>query len=329
MKVTNSAGTVMSAPAALLLDLDGDGLPDSWEIANFGDTTSQSSEGDPDKDGVSNLDEFLDGTNPNSNLSLRRRLIAYSDAGGSVPVAPMKLTYDLADVITLTPTAFPPSEFVGWAGDLSGTSSPATVTMDANKTIRARFASVVALPAGMIASWRGETDASDSIGGHNGAFFAGLAAAPPSITAAGKVGGAFAFDGTLHVRVPDSIALTPSQLTVEAWVFPTLPGVTQAIVARGSSTSDDDTWLMGLAGDSSLFISHGGRTVQGSPIPLNEWTHLAISFDGTVKRIYVNGAQVIWRTDATPLVYDPAVDHRLRLGKWPKQLAVCWANRRG
>src|SRR5262245_51141385 len=37
---TNSAGSVMSAPAALMLDSDHDGLPDSWEIANFGNLTS-------------------------------------------------------------------------------------------------------------------------------------------------------------------------------------------------------------------------------------------------------------------------------------------------
>src|SRR3982750_3101223 len=37
-----------------------------------------------------------------------------------------------------------------------------------------------------------------------------------------KVGQAFNFDGTVHVRVPDSAALKPvEQITVEAWVFPT------------------------------------------------------------------------------------------------------------
>jgi hypothetical protein len=70
--VANRAGSVTSEPAALLLDSDGDGLPDRWEIANFGNLTAQRSEGDPDGDGISNLDEFLDGTNPNGNSSLRR-----------------------------------------------------------------------------------------------------------------------------------------------------------------------------------------------------------------------------------------------------------------
>src|SRR4051794_27338973 len=35
--VTNSAGSVTSAPAALMLDSDRDGLPDNWEKANFTD----------------------------------------------------------------------------------------------------------------------------------------------------------------------------------------------------------------------------------------------------------------------------------------------------
>src|SRR5437667_3806373 len=63
--VANSAGSVTSALAALMRDTDRDGLPDSWEIANFGNTTSQRSAGDPDGDDISNLDEFRDGTDPN------------------------------------------------------------------------------------------------------------------------------------------------------------------------------------------------------------------------------------------------------------------------
>lgn len=32
--ITNTSGSVTSAPAMLYRDLDGDGVPDSWEIAN-------------------------------------------------------------------------------------------------------------------------------------------------------------------------------------------------------------------------------------------------------------------------------------------------------
>ena len=190
---------------------------------------------DPDGDGISNLDEFLDGTDPNDKGSLRPRLTAYSGAGGSVTVTPMKLSYDLGETVTLTALPFPPSVFLDWARDLIGNANPATLTMDRNKTVRARFASAVPLPPGLIALWRGETDASDLIGGHHGTFFAGTVVTAPSVTASGKVGGAFNFDGTVHVRVPDSPALKPAQLTAEAWVFPTAPdGDPHSIIARGS-----------------------------------------------------------------------------------------------
>lgn len=316
--VTNSAGSVTSAPAELLLDSDRDDLPDTWEAANFTDPdpahplnpANQRSEMDPDKDDVSNLDEFLDGTNPTDKNSFRPRLTALSGAGGSVTVTPMKLSYDLGEVVTLTPLAFPPSVFIGWVGDLKGTDDPATLTMDRHKTVRARFASAVPIPPGLIALWRGETDASDLIGGHHGTFFARTVVTVPSVTASGKVGGAFNFDGTLHVRVHDSAALRPAQFTIEAWVFPTEEkGTPRTIIARGSSTNDSDTWYLSLPfGSRPRFISHNNHLLQCPfEIPLNEWTHLAASFDGEKKRLYVNGAQAAVSDQLfDALVYDAA-----------------------
>ena len=43
--------------------LDGDNLPDDWEVYRNGDT-SLTDDGDPDGDYVSNLEEFLQGTDP-------------------------------------------------------------------------------------------------------------------------------------------------------------------------------------------------------------------------------------------------------------------------
>ncbi len=44
-------------------DSDGDGMPDAWELANFG-TLARDGSGDFDSDGVSDLNEYLSGTNP-------------------------------------------------------------------------------------------------------------------------------------------------------------------------------------------------------------------------------------------------------------------------
>jgi Concanavalin A-like lectin/glucanases superfamily/Divergent InlB B-repeat domain/Immunoglobulin I-set domain len=313
--VTNSVGSVTSASAELMLDSDDNGLPDNWEILNFGGQLGgQRSEGDPDQDGISNIDEFFDGTDPRSNTSLRPRLTAFSDAGGSVTVVPMKLSYDLGETVTLTATPFAPGVFVGWAGAVNGASFPTALTMNltmnGNKTLRARFASAVPIPPGLVAFWRGETDASDLVGGHHGTFFVGTSPATQSFTAPGKVGNALSFDGTVHVRVPDSAALKPAQITLEAWVFPTVQtrDAFHTIIAHGFSRPaarpgvilEQQTWYLGVNTAQPHFftfpdddLAHPNAGNQGpETVPLNQWTHLAASFDGTTKRLYVNGVLV-------------------------------------
>ncbi len=49
-------------------DSDGDGLPDSWELQYFGDLR-QGSDGDPDGDGFTNLEEFSAETDPTDSTS--------------------------------------------------------------------------------------------------------------------------------------------------------------------------------------------------------------------------------------------------------------------
>ena len=50
-------------------DSDGDGLADSWELANFG-SLSQTATGDIDRDGYNNLAEYLAGSDPNNANSI-------------------------------------------------------------------------------------------------------------------------------------------------------------------------------------------------------------------------------------------------------------------
>lgn len=51
-----------------MIDTDNDGLPDWWEMENFG-SLAQNGTGDPDGDGYNNLAEFRSGTNPTSGSS--------------------------------------------------------------------------------------------------------------------------------------------------------------------------------------------------------------------------------------------------------------------
>jgi hypothetical protein len=175
----------------------------------------------------------------------------------------------------------------------------------------------------MIAWWRGESafgsTVSDTIGTHDGGFFRGNSAANASYAPDGKVGSAFAFDGSVYARIPDASELRPSELTVEAWVFPTSSSSgLQTIVSHGSATSQSAAWLMGLSNGVPQFASQhfGSETLElaaSSSIPSNVWTHLAASFDGAFKRLYVNGAQVASQSVSGVLVYDTA-DTPLTIG---------------
>jgi hypothetical protein len=215
--------------AELLLDSNGDGLPDQWESPYFG-SSYQPSEADYDDDGVSNLDEFFDGTDPTNPASFRPRLVAYSDAGGSVTISPqLKLSYNPGESVTLTATPVLPNIFVGWAIELNtannfngenlqNTANPYTFSLPppppppstpppSPTTIRARL--LRRLPTGLVAWWRAEGNTDDimvppdngtlvtiTTGGAQVLYVPGKVAVGQSPTNITQLGQAFSFPGS-------------------------------------------------------------------------------------------------------------------------------------
>jgi hypothetical protein len=114
--LTNPSGSVTSAPALLMIDSDGDGLADSWELANFG-SLNQNASGDFDGDTISNFNEFDDGTNPTNSASAHFRLTVLAN-GGVIETAPSQLSYTNGEVVILTATPLAPEIFHGWTGDI-------------------------------------------------------------------------------------------------------------------------------------------------------------------------------------------------------------------
>jgi hypothetical protein len=129
--LVNGSGSVTSNPAMLWYDSNGNGLPDSWELAHFGNL-NQTTTGDSDGDGVSNLQEFLDGTNPTNSASALFRITLLSD-GESVSKTPDQATYTNGQSVTLTANPSVPNAFHAWTGEIVTRSNSITLVMTNNK----------------------------------------------------------------------------------------------------------------------------------------------------------------------------------------------------
>jgi uncharacterized repeat protein (TIGR02543 family) len=71
------------------------------------------------------------------------RTLTVSVAGsGFVVKSPNQSSYLSGTVVTLTATPLAGSTFTGWSGDLTGTTNPTTITMDATKAVTATFAPI-------------------------------------------------------------------------------------------------------------------------------------------------------------------------------------------
>ena len=78
ISLSNAVAYVQTDTIATGADSDRNGLPDAWEIQNFGHTGVDPN-ADPDHDGMSNMQEYLAGTDPNdANDNLRITAIRVS-----------------------------------------------------------------------------------------------------------------------------------------------------------------------------------------------------------------------------------------------------------
>ncbi len=107
------------------------------------------------------------------------------------------------------------------------------------------------------------------------------------------MGGALSFNGTSsRVTVPDSASLhLSSAMTLEAWVNPaTTTAAWRDVIYKGN----DNYYLEGTSDTAGRPGAGGtfGTTYGTSALAVNTWSYLAVSYDRTTIRLYVNGTQV-------------------------------------
>jgi hypothetical protein len=177
----------------------------------------------------------------------------------------------------------------------------------------------VAQPAGLVAAYGfndgGGTSVADASGqGHTGAI------SGATWTADGRFGHALSFDGVsdwVTIEHSDALSLTTG-MTLEAWIFPTAPATDwrnvlikerpggEAYNLYASTDNGGPTTYIVTAGPSAPLDAVGVTAV-----PVDTWTHLAATYDGTTLRLYVNGVQAGSRAVNGALVASTAV---LRIG---------------
>ena len=124
------------------------------------------------------------------------------------------------------------------------------------------------------------------------------------------------FDGDDSFFVNDAsnkLDVTGSNWTIEFWVYPTAntvppSGTFPAIVSRkysfevyfrntGGSGSQLGIGIIALSGSGSGFDIEGTLTCGTNELTLNEWHHIAISYDGSTTRMFFDGTEVGSSTD--------------------------------
>ena len=156
----------------------------------------------------------------------------------------------------------------------------------------------------LAAWWQAEGNTLDSANDNDGTLRNGAGYGQ------GRVGQGFVFDGVDdYLEVPHSASLSPAAFTVEAWVrfdsFYSGNCGSNTIVSKGV---DNTAGFYGLhvqdmayscsstTGQHGLVMSMrmqdgSGVTVRGVTVLLaNTWYHLAATWDGSMARLYVNGA---------------------------------------
>lgn len=148
----------------------------------------------------------------------------------------------------------------------------------------------VPVPTGLVGWWAAEGFAVDYAWTNHGTFTNAATIVPN-----GQVGSAFSFDGTTSAVVTSTNALKAAytNLTVEAWVFPTNHSTGTIYGRTVIGHTDGDGFALRLNSgviQADLRLTSGDVLFNAGPVlPLNTWSHIAYTYDGTRLVAYLNG----------------------------------------
>ncbi len=229
------------------------------------------------------LTATFDRTTNRGNLYIDSQLVRTAVFPGLTPDPSVSLTIGKAswtesyhlnaaiDAVEIVPYARSASAV---AADFAGFAPPAPV---ADMTVGGR--------------WTFDDGVADLTGNGHAASFVGVGPGP------GAVNGGLRFDGVNdHARVSTSERLSTADFTLRAWVRLLAPPNGLSVMV--SNSSDFTGWYLGVLGDRRPFLGIASKpasvssTLAATPLPLEEWTALTVTYDGAQRRLslYINGA---------------------------------------
>jgi RHS repeat-associated protein len=286
----DSLAIMTSEPTGL--DTDGDGLPDTWEIAHDLDPINSSDPSDPsdrsdaiadpDHDGLANLEEYLLGLNPRDPDTDHDGLVDGHD--GIMPIGLYPAGIDLDG------DGFADGES-DYHCDALLADSDGDGLEDGDEVRNGLDPSGATLNGGLAAWYTlDETNGAviaDSSGYHRYGEWVGGGTLSPTV---GRLGGALQFESATNgvmIAAPGIIDLN-ADFAMSAWICPDPDNTNsvQVLVARGSD--------MGLVLDQrrpSFRIAGAltGEVVSASTIPSRAWTHLVACRTGPVVSLFIDG----------------------------------------
>lgn len=168
------------------------------------------------------------------------------------------------------------------------------------------------LPAGLVVWFPMDESApafaADVVSGFGGTC--GMGSCPQSGT--GHHGGAFLFDGINDcIEVANMGQFGQAEITIAIWIEPYVSSAGSAVAKPVDLSTTSDTWqLETSASDEVSFTSSHGTTTNtritspAGTLTVMQWHHVAATFDGTTRRLYVDGVEVDSAAAPGPLAYD-------------------------
>jgi hypothetical protein len=143
--------------------------------------------------------------------------------------------------------------------------------------------------------------------------------------AEGEIGGGIEFDGNSHLEFGDTAGFDRTDsFSYGAWIYPKTRDA-MAVLSRMDDGADFRGWDLYLSESGQVFAHmihkwdmNALRVNTKAPIPVNQWTHVFVTYDGSGKaegiKIYVNGKPADLEITHNSLTDTIKTDKPLRVG---------------